>query len=94
MTTISSVVLSIFSSPSKPKTVKRRQEFRDIMNIPTGVAARPTDRVEPKRKRENREASEVSKEFFEPPRRQSGIALRILNTRDMLSKARFEMANA
>ena len=31
--TIISVVLSIFSSPSKPKTAKRRPEFPSIENI-------------------------------------------------------------
>jgi hypothetical protein len=41
MMTIISVVLSIFSSPSKPKTAERRQEFQDIVNIPIVLTAQP-----------------------------------------------------
>jgi hypothetical protein len=35
--TIISVVLSIFSSPSKPKTAKRRPEFPSIENIKRAI---------------------------------------------------------
>ena len=47
MTTISSVVLSMRSSPSKVKTAERRREFRGTLNIKRaaiglGVSALPT----------------------------------------------------
>ena len=41
MTTISSVVLSMGSSPSKVKTAERRQEFLGILNIKGLLSALP-----------------------------------------------------